>query len=68
MSVAKRDRLKRLVRRYTIAMTSMEGTYIAGQHKAKTPGAACMKARAKHGPCWTYYWFDKPNKPIERQA
>lgn len=61
---ANEGRLKRLVRRYRIAMTSAEGTYIAGRYMAVTPREACKKAEAKHGPCWTYYWFDKPNKSL----
>lgn len=43
---------------YTIAMTSMFGTYIAGKFKAKNGGGACSKARKKFGKEWTYYVFN----------
>lgn len=42
-------------KKYTVYMTSMYGTYIAGAYTTETARQAKAKAKKHNGPEWTYY-------------
>ena len=49
-------------KKYTVAMTCIGGTAIAGEYRARSEEVALEAAKLEYGDKWTYYILGNPDK------